>query len=454
MYKLLPILLFAYGLAITTEDIYDNSYALLIGIDKYQNVRSLDYAVKDAEDIQSMLVDKFHFQQDNIVLLKDEGATKTSIIQEFSNITKKAESNDRVLIFFAGHGETEDLPDGGEMGYLLPVDGNNTDLYISAIEMDEIQTISLRSEAKHILYLIDACYGGIASVGARSLDANSTPDYLQKITQYKSRQIISAGGRGEQVIEKSEWGHSAFTKNLLSGLRDSKADTDSDGIITAQELGIYLKKKVTIDSNNQQTPKTRNLTTDEGEFVFLIGPTGSGKTTLLNLLYMEIFPESGRVTIGKFDSDSIKKRKIPVLRRTIGIISQNYYLLDDRNLFDNVALPLHVIGHNQNDIAGAVEEILEEVGLSGLEDHYPQELSGGEQQRACLARALIKDPDIILADEPTGNLDPVSSFDLIKLLEEINSEGTTVFMASHNYSLIKSRNHRIVEIHNGKLRSQ
>jgi cell division transport system ATP-binding protein len=119
-----------------------------------------------------------------------------------------------------------------------------------------------------------------------------------------------------------------------------------------------------------------------------------------------------------------------------------------------VALPLHVIGHNQNDIAGSVEEILEEVGLSGLDDHYPEELSGGEQQRACLARALIKDPDIILADEPTGNLDPVTSFDLIKLLEEINSEGTTVFMASHNYSLIKSRNHRIVEIHNGKLRSQ
>jgi len=169
---------------------------------------------------------------------------------------------------------------------------------------------------------------------------------------------------------------------------------------------------------------------------------------------MEIFPESGRVTIGKFDSDSIKKRQIPVLRRTIGIISQNYYLLDDRNLFENVALPLHVIGHSQNNIADVVEEVLEEVGLTGLEDHYPQELSGGEQQRACLARALIKDPEIILADEPTGNLDPVTSFDLIKLLEEINSEGTTVFMASHNYSLIKSRNHRIVEIHDGRLRSQ
>jgi len=260
--------LITFSFSITTEDIYDNSYALIIGIDKYQNVRGLDYAVKDAVDIQTMLIDIFHFKQDNIVLLQNEEATKTNIIQEFSNITKEAGVNDRLLIFFAGHGETETLPNGGEIGYLMPVDGNQ-DLYVSAIKMDELRTISLRSEAKHILYLVDACYGGLVSVGARSLDAQTEPDYIPKITKEKSRQIISAGGRGEEVIEKAEWGHSAFTKNILSGLRDAKADTDSDGIITAQELGIYLKKRVTIDSNNQQTPKTRNLTTDEGEFVFI-----------------------------------------------------------------------------------------------------------------------------------------------------------------------------------------
>ena len=141
MYKLLPILLFAYGLAITTDDIYDNSWALIIGIDKYQNFQSLDYAVNDARDIQNMLVDKFHFQQDNIVLLANEEATQTSILQEFSNITNKAGTNDRVLIFFAGHGKTEDLPDGGEIGYLLPVDAND-DLYISSINMDEIKILS------------------------------------------------------------------------------------------------------------------------------------------------------------------------------------------------------------------------------------------------------------------------------------------------------------------------
>ncbi len=195
-----------------------------------------------------------------------------------------------------------------------------------------------------------------------------------------------------------------------------------------------------------------DLTINNGEFVFLIGPTGSGKTTILNLMYMDIIPDSGNVIVGEFKSSSIKKRKLPHLRRSIGLISQDYHLLNDRTLFENVALPLYVIGHPQGEIHEIVEDSLKEVGLDGRGDHYPSELSGGEQQRACLARALIKEPDIILADEPTGNLDPVTSFDLIKLLEDVNNDGTTVFMASHNYSLIKSRNHRIVEIHHGKLR--
>ena len=268
MYKLLPILLFAYSLAITTADIYDNSYALIIGIDKYENVRSLDYAVKDAEDIQSMLVDKFHFQQDNIVLLKNEKATKTSIFQEFSNITKKAESNDRVLIFFAGHGMTDDLPDGGEMGYLLPIKAKRDELFTTSIPMDDLKRISSMSKSKHMLFLIDACYGGLAATGARGL-SSTTPNYIDKITKDKSRQIITAGGRGEQVIEKSEWGHSAFTLNLIRALEDGKADLNDDGYITAEELGLFLKEKVSIDSGNQQTPQSRRYTSQEGEFVFV-----------------------------------------------------------------------------------------------------------------------------------------------------------------------------------------
>jgi hypothetical protein len=276
MYKILPILLFAYGLAVTTEDIYDNSYALIIGIDKYQNVQPLNYAVKDAEIIQDILVSTFDFPEDNVTLLKNEEATKQNILKSFSEITKKAEDSDRVLIFFAGHGETMDLPEGGEKGYLIPVEGDSEDLYLTGLPMEELRQIALISRAKHMLYLVDACYGGIAAIGSRGLDSKRTPNYIDKITKDKSRQVITAGGRGEQVIEKPEWGHSAFTLNLKRGLQDSRADYNSDGYITANELGLFLREKVTIDSDNQQTPQYGRMTSQEGEFVFI-----NNKTTIV-----------------------------------------------------------------------------------------------------------------------------------------------------------------------------
>nr|MCS5623088.1 caspase family protein [Candidatus Neomarinimicrobiota bacterium] len=273
MHKLFPILLFAYGLSVTTEDIYDNSYALIIGIDKYQNVQPLNYAVKDAESIQDILVNTFDFPEDNVTLLKNEEATKQNILKSFSEITKKAEDSDRVLIFFAGHGETMDLPEGGEKGYLIPVEGDSEDLYLTGLPMEELRQIALISRAKHMLYLVDACYGGIAAVGSRGLDSKTTPNYIDKITKDKSRQVITAGGRGEQVIEKPEWGHSAFTLNLKRGLQDSRADYNSDGYITANELGLFLREKVTIDSENQQTPQYGRMTSQEGEFVFINNKT-------------------------------------------------------------------------------------------------------------------------------------------------------------------------------------
>ena len=159
------------------------------------------------------------------------------------------------------------------------------------------------------------------------------------------------------------------------------------------------------------------------------------------------------MTTGNFRSDKIKKRKIPFLRRKIGMIFQDYHLLRDRSLFENIALPLYVIGTRHNDIPERVEEVIDQVGLTGKEDHSPDELSGGEQQRACIARALVKEPEIILADEPTGNLDPITSFELLKLLESVNHDGTAVLMASHNYNLIKGRGHRIMEVQQGILRN-
>ena len=182
-----------------------------------------------------------------------------------------------------------------------------------------------------------------------------------------------------------------------------------------------------------------SLTIEDGEFSFLIGPPGAGKTTLMRLMYFDLLPDAGRVKVIGFSSKSMTKRKIPKARKFIGMVFQDYKLLDDRNLFENVALPLHVLGYSAGEIPERVEEALELVGLEGKDHHFPNELSGGEQQRACLARAIIKEPDILLADEPTGNLDPVASFELVRLLETIHETGTTILMASHNYNLIKGR---------------
>ena len=195
-----------------------------------------------------------------------------------------------------------------------------------------------------------------------------------------------------------------------------------------------------------------NMAIDDGDFTFLIGPTGSGKTTLMRLIYFDLLPDTGLVKVNGKLSTKMSHRKIANARKSIGMVFQDYKLLGDRSLLENIALPLHVLGFSAKDISTRVEEALELVGLEKKEKHLPSELSGGEQQRACLARAIIKEPDILLADEPTGNLDPVASFELVRLLETIHEMGTTILMASHNYNLIKGRGRPIYELKDGVLR--
>ncbi len=192
---------------------------------------------------------------------------------------------------------------------------------------------------------------------------------------------------------------------------------------------------------------------EPGEFVCIIGPTGAGKTTFLKLIYMDIFPEEGTVRVDKYSSDKIKKRSIPMLRRKVGMVFQDFELLKDRSVFDNIAIPLHVQGVGMKMVKEEVENVLERLGISDRRDHLPSQLSGGEQQIVSLARALVKDPLVILADEPTGNLDPAASLKVIKLLEEINRDGTAVLMATHNFSLVKDRGYRFMQIVDGAVQT-
>ena len=265
----LVFITFVFTIDLKNEDVYDNSWALIVGINDYEHVPGLNYAVEDALAIKNMLINVYGFPRTNVRVLTNSEATQSNIKRELSALVKSAGSNDRVVFYFAGHGETETLGiEGGDMGFLIPADGDVEDLYFTAIPMDELRRISNWSKAKHMLFLVDACYGGLAAMNTRSLTTN-TPNYIDKITQDISRQIITAGGKEEQVVEKDEWEHSAFTKNLLSGLKEKRADYNDDGIITGSEIGMYLREKVSLDTDNFQTPQMGRFTTHEGEINFI-----------------------------------------------------------------------------------------------------------------------------------------------------------------------------------------
>ena len=194
-----------------------------------------------------------------------------------------------------------------------------------------------------------------------------------------------------------------------------------------------------------------DLKVDDNEFCFLVGPTGSGKSSLLKMIYFDILPSEGEIDVLGYNSKKTKKNRIHKLRKKIGVIFQDYKLLKQRTVYENISLPLHINGVGRKKIKDNVEEALELTDLLDYQDKYPNQLSGGEQQRVCIARAIVKNPDLILADEPTGNLDPTAAHKILKILEQINKEGTTVIMATHNYKLISDRDHRIIELNAGSL---
>lgn len=194
-----------------------------------------------------------------------------------------------------------------------------------------------------------------------------------------------------------------------------------------------------------------NVRIEKGEFVFLVGPSGSGKSTFLKLMIKEEEPTSGKILIDNKDIGKLKPKEVPFLRRKIGFVFQDFRLLYDRNVEDNISFALRVIEASEREIKTQLKSVLDMVGLAGKEKFYPNQLSGGEQQRISLARAMVTRPPIIIADEPTGNLDPATASDIFKTLQEINARGTTVLVVTHDRNIVNNLNKRVIALDHGKV---
>ncbi len=194
-----------------------------------------------------------------------------------------------------------------------------------------------------------------------------------------------------------------------------------------------------------------SLTIEDGEFVFVVGPSGSGKSTLIKLLSAELKPSEGRVLVNGFDVSELRRRDIPYLRRTIGVVFQDFRLIDNKTVYENVAFVMRAVGTPARIIKKRVPYVLELVGLKNKSRRLPHQLSGGEQQRVAIARALVNNPDVIIADEPTGNLDPSRSVELMMLLEKINKLGTTVLVVTHERELVNQLEKRVIAIERGSI---
>ena len=214
---------------------------------------------------------------------------------------------------------------------------------------------------------------------------------------------------------------------------------------------IRLKDVEKTYENGTEALQGISFTIEDGEFVFLVGPSGSGKSTIIKLLTGEVIPTAGRVMVNGFSMSRISDRQIPYMRRTIVVIFQDFRLIPKKTVFDNLSLAMRAVGATPRDIRTRIPYVLELVGLKGMEDRYPDELSGGEQQRVAIARALVNNPSTIVADEPTGNLDPNRSLEIMTLLERINALGTTVVVVTHERDLVNHFDKRVIMIDHGQV---
>lgn len=219
--------------------------------------------------------------------------------------------------------------------------------------------------------------------------------------------------------------------------------TDAQSVIDFRNVSVNYESRTILDRID--------FSLKNGEFVYLIGQTGSGKSSFLRLIYSDLKPDFGTVSVGQYQVESLPNRKVPELRRKLGIVFQDFQLLPDRNVYDNVAFAMQVTGAKRKLIKQRVLEVLSMVGLTHKRDEMPNDLSGGEQQRVVIARALANEPRIMLADEPTGNLDPEATKTIMELLTQINNRGMAVLMVTHNYDIVRQYPRRTVKLVDGKL---
>ena len=214
---------------------------------------------------------------------------------------------------------------------------------------------------------------------------------------------------------------------------------------------IEMKDVVKKYGNGTTALRSVSINVEPGEFAYIVGPSGAGKSTFIRLLYREIKLDKGSLKVADFDLAKIKKRDVPMLRRQVGVVFQDYKLLPKKTVYENIAYPMEVIGERRRNIKKRVMEVLDLVGLKHKVRSFPNELSGGEQQRIAIARAIANNPKVLIADEPTGNLDPDNSWEIMNLLERINLQGTTVLMATHNSQIENTLRHRVIAIGNGRV---
>ena len=214
---------------------------------------------------------------------------------------------------------------------------------------------------------------------------------------------------------------------------------------------IRLKEAEKTYENGTKAVRGISFQIDDGEFVFLVGPSGSGKSTIIKMLTGEVVPTGGRVMVNGFSMSRIAERQIPLMRRTIGVIFQDFRLIGTKTVYENLALAMRAVGATPREIRGRIPYVLNLVGLRGKENSFPDELSGGEQQRVAVARALVNNPSTIVADEPTGNLDPAKSLEIMTLLERINALGTTVIVVTHESGLVYHFKKRVIYLQEGQV---